>query len=89
MKLVEDEGCNAARFPGHSLAPHDEEATKCMIQECPGFCLMYDHILEYGLTPQVVIEPDNSTLMGFLVIALATKEQFNWVALFMHDPMLV
>ena len=36
--------------------------------------------------PQVVIEPDHSQSTGFHVVAITTKEQFNWISLFMHDP---
>ena len=33
----------------------------------------------------MVIEPDHSQPMGFHVIAITSKEQFNWISLFMHD----
>ena len=36
--------------------------------------------------PKVVIEPDHSQPTGFHVVAITTKEQFNWISLFMHDP---
>ena len=86
MRLVEDEGCDAARFPGNTLAPRDELATRRIVRGCPPFSLLYDHLLEFGLTPQVVIEEDPSVPIGFHVITLSTKEQFNWISLFMHDP---
>ena len=86
MQLVEDEGCDAARFPGNILAPRDELATRRIVRGCPPFSLLYDHLLEFGLTPQVVIEEDPSAPIRFHVIALSTKEQFNWISLFMHDP---
>ena len=86
MHLVEDEGCDAAQFPGSSLAPRDELATGHIVRGCPPFSILYDHIVEFGLTPQVVIEPDHSQPTGFHVVAITTKEQFNWISLFMHDP---
>ena len=86
MRLVEKEGCDTARFPGSSLAPRDELATRCIVRGCPPFSILYDHIIEFGLTPQVLIEPDHSQPMGFHIVAITTKEQFNWISLFMHDP---
>ena len=86
MHLVEEEGCDAARFPGSFLAPRDELATRHIVRGCPPFSLLYDHIIEFGLMPQVVIEPDHSQPMGFHIVAITTKEQFNWISLFMHDP---
>ena len=86
LRLVEEEGCDAARFPGSSLAPRDELATRRIIRGYPPFSLLYDHIIEFGLTPQVVIKPDSSQPTGFHVVAITTKEQFNWIFLFMHDP---
>ena len=86
LRLVEEEGCDAAQFPGSSLAPRDELATRCIVRGCPPFSLLYDYIVEFGLMLQVVIEPDHSQPMGFHVIAITMKEQFNWISLFMHDP---
>ena len=86
MHLVEDEGCDAAQFPGSSLTPRDELATKRIVRGCPPFSILYDHIIEFGLMLQVVIEPDHSQPTGFHVVAITTKEQFNWISLFMHDP---
>ena len=86
MRLVEDEGCDAARCPGSSLAPRDELATRHIVRGCPPFSILYDHIVEFGLKPQVVIEADHSQPTGFHVVAITKKEQFNWISLFMHDP---
>ena len=86
LHLVEEERCDATQFPGSSLAPRDELATRRIVRGCPPFSLLYDHIVEFGLMPQVVIKPDHSQLTGFHVVAITTKEQSNWISLFMHDP---
>ena len=84
LRLIDAEGCDAARFPEPSVFRYDESTILHTIRGTP-FNMLYKFIAELGLTPQIFLEPLGEHSAVYTVCSVGSLEDIDWITLFLSD----
>ena len=84
VAMIEDEGCNAARFPSPTLFNYNRTQILHAIRGTP-FSILYKHIADLGLTPQVFLEPRGDSGDHHWVCSIGALEDLDWISILLGD----
>ena len=84
ISLIEQEGYNVAHFLNPAAFTYD---TKTMLHALRGspFSILYQFLVEHGLTPQVLLEPQGEDKDQLWVCSLSTYKDIDWISLFLSE----
>ena len=84
LSLIEQEGYDAAHFPDPAAFTYDTETILHTLWGSP-FSILYRFLVELGLTPQVLLEPQGEDKDRLWVCSLSTYEDINCISLFLSE----
>ena len=78
------EGYDGARFPGPAVFTYDTETILHSLRGSP-FSVLYKFLVELGLTPQVLLEPQGEDKDRLWVCSMSAYEDIDWIMLFLSE----
>ena len=88
ISLIEQEGYDTARFPNPAAFTYNTETIFHALWGSP-FSILYQFLVELGLTPKVLLEPQVEDKDQLWSCSLSTYEDIDWISLFLSEALKV